>query len=113
MTIEEIEDLAFCKAPMPDLDSQADILAFQSFRSLYDFAARVSMSPEQGKREKAQIVHAHRISKALEELQNSTNRMWKRIEITAAEYCKNPCVETADRLYTAIYGAKRKKESSA
>lgn len=112
MTIDELEDLAIQKAPMPELDSQADILAYLSFRSLYDFAARAGMAPEQGTREKAQIVDAHRINKALEELQDSTNRMWKRVEIAAAEYCKKPCVETADRFYAAIYGARRKGSSS-
>lgn len=108
MAIDELEDLAIAKIPMPDLDSQADILAYLSFRNLYDFAARVGMAREQGAREKAQIVDAYRINKALEELQDRTNRMWKRVEIAAAEYCKNPCVETADKFYTAIYGARRK-----
>lgn len=112
MSIEELEDLAFRKEPMPDTHSQAEILAYLSFRSLYDFARRVQMPPEQGKREKAQIVEAFKVNKFLEDLQEDTNRMWKRIELAAAAYCKAPSVETADGLYRAIYRASRKKEDT-
>jgi hypothetical protein len=109
MSIEELEDLAFRGEPMPDLRSQADMLAFLSFRNLYDFAKRVQMPPEQGKREKAQIAEAHKINKFLENLQEDTNLMWKRIEIAAAAYCKVPSIKTADELYKAIYRAERKR----
>lgn len=109
MTPEELEDLAYQGAPMPDLRSQADVLLFQAFRNLYDFAKRVGMSPEQGKREKSQIVEAHRINKALEDMQESTNNMWARIERAAAEYAKSPSVETADLFYKAVFRAERKK----
>lgn len=110
MTPEELEDLAYKGAPMPDLKSQADVLLFQAFRNLYDFAKRVGMSPEQGKREKSQIVEAHRINKFLEDLQEDTNQLWKRIEISAADYRKNPSVETADVLLKAVFMTERKKE---
>lgn len=109
MTPEELEDLAYQGAPMPDLRSQADALLFQAFRNLYDFAKRVGMSPEQGKREKSQIVEAHRINKFLEELNEDTQQLWKRIEIAASNYRKAPSVELADKLIEAIYGAKRKE----
>ena len=109
MTIVELEDLAYHRLPMPEeTRSQADILAYLSFRSLYDFAARVQMAPEQGKREKAQIVESHKISKFLEGIQEDTQQMWKRIELAAAAYAKSPSVETGDKLYEAIYRAKRK-----
>lgn len=108
MTLEQLEDLAYRGAPMPDLRSQADVLAFLSFRSLYDFAKRVGMAPEQGRREKAQIVEAHKINKFLEEMQEETDRMWKRIEIAASEYRKAPSVEKADDLLRAIYKTERK-----
>lgn len=108
MTLEQLEDLAYRGAPMPDLRSQADVLAFLSFRSLYDFAKRVGMAPEQGRREKAQIVEAHKINKFLEEMQEETDQMWKRIELAAAEYRKAPSVEKADDLLRAIYRTERK-----
>lgn len=109
MTPEELEDLAYQGAPMPDLRSQADVLLFQAFRNLYDFAKRVGMSPEQGKREKSQIVEAWRINKFLEDLQESTNQMWRKLEIVAAEYRKTPSVETADEVMKVIYRTDRKK----
>ena len=109
MTIEELEDLAFRGEPMPDLRSQADQLAYLSFRSLYEFARRVGMAPEQGKREKAQIVRAHEINKFLEDMQEDTNQMWKRIEMAAAAFCKNQTIENANALYKAIYRAERKE----
>lgn len=108
MTPEELEDLAFRGDPMPDLRSQAQVLLFQAFRNLYDFAKRVQMHPDQGKLEKARILEAYRINKFLEEMQEDTNKMWKEIEITSANYAKAPSVENADKLYEAIYRVKRK-----
>lgn len=109
MSVEELEDLAIRGGPMPDLQSQAQVLLFLSFRDLYDFARRSGMSPEQGKREKAQILSAYKINKFLEELQESTNEMWKRIEIAASDYRKAPSVELADKLLEAMYSVKRKE----
>lgn len=109
MSTEALEDLAFKGAPMPDLRSQAQVLLFQSFRNLYDFARRSGMSPEQGKREKAQILDAYKINKFLEEMQESTNAMWKNIEIAASNYRKAPSVELADKLLEAIYSVQRKE----
>ena len=109
MTPDELEDLAIQRAPMPELRSQADVLLFQAFRNLYEFAGRVGMSPEQGKREKAEILNAYHINKTLEDMQEATNKMWARIERAAAEYAKNPSVETADLFYKAVFRAERKK----
>ena len=109
MSVEELEDLAFRGGPMPELNSLAQALLFQSFRDLYDFARRSGMSPEQGKREKAQILAAYKTNKFLEDLQEDTCQMWKRIEIAASEYRKSPSVELADKLLEAIYTVKRKE----
>lgn len=108
MTPEELEQLAFQGAPMPDLRSQAQVLLFLSFRNLYDFAKRVHMKKEQGKREKSQIIEAYRINKFLEEMQEDTNEMWQQIEEAAAAYRKAPSIENADRLLKAIYRTERK-----
>ena len=110
MTIAEIEDLAYQRIPMPDSNrSLADILAYQSFRNLYEFAGRVGMSPEQGKREKAQILHAHRLHKFNETMWEETNGMWKDIELAACEYRKNPSVSAADKIMKALYDVERIK----
>ena len=109
MTVEELEDLAFHKAPMPDLKSQAQCKLFLCFRNLYDFAARTQMTPEQGRREKQQILDAYRIDKFLEEMQEETNDMWKKIEIAVSKYNKEPSVENADEILKALYGPVKRK----
>lgn len=108
MDIDQLEDIAFAGGPMPPLRSQAQYVLFQAFRNLYDYAKRSQMPPEQGRREKAQIMENYRINLFLEEQQEQTNQMWKAIEQTSANYAKNPSVETADELYEAIYRVKRK-----
>lgn len=108
MTPAELEDLAFRGEPMPDLRSLAQVLLFQSFRNLYDYAKRTQMAKEQGRREKHEIMRAFQTNKFLEDMQEETNQMWKRIELAAAGYAKAPSVESADKLYEAIYRVKRK-----
>lgn len=108
MTPEELEDLAFRKMPMPDLRSQSQCLLFQAFRHLYAYAEMVKMAPEQGRREKVEILKAYQVNKMLEEMQEQTNEMWKRIELAASEYRRAPSVEKADKLLKAIYRTKRK-----
>lgn len=108
MSPEELEDLAYRRQPMPNLHSQAEVLLFLSFRSLYDFASRTGMPVEQGKREKAQILEAFRINKFLEELQESTNGMWKALEFAAADYNKEPSVDNADRIMKILFKTGRK-----
>lgn len=107
-TAEELEDLAYKQEPMPDLRSQAQVLLFQSFRGLYQYATMAGMSRELGRAEKAKILEAYRINKFLEDMQERTNRMWKRIEAASSEYRKSPSVEAADKLVEAIYGVERK-----
>lgn len=108
MDVDELEDIAFHGGPMPDLRSQAQCVLFQAFRNLYDYAKRVKMPPEQGSREKQEILQAYKVNRFLEDMENKTNDMWKRIELAAAAYAKAPSVETADKLYEAIYRVKRK-----
>lgn len=109
MTIAEIEKLAFYGTPMPDTHSLADMNAYHAFRNLYDYAKRVQMSQEQGKREKAQIVDAHRINKSNEELFDQNVEIWNRISAAVVEYTNAPSIEAADKLLEIMYGVKRKK----
>lgn len=112
MTIDEIEDLAIAGKPMPDdLENMSQINLFQAFRNLYSFAARVGMPREQGAREKAEIIKTYKIGELNEKLLESTNKMWKAVEIASAAYCANPCVETADAFYSAVYGGAKRRTS--
>ena len=108
MDLDQLEDIAYNGGPMPDLRSQAQCVLFLALRNLYDYAKRVQMSPEQGRREKSEILQDYKTNRFLEEVEEETIQMWKKIEIAAAEYAKAPSVENADRLYEAIYRAKRK-----
>ena len=108
MDVDQLEDIAYNGGQMPDLRSQAQCVLFQAFRNLYDYAKRVQMPPEQGRREKHEIMQAYKINRFLEEVEESNVQMWKRIEIAAANYAKSPSVENADKLYEAIYRAKLK-----
>ena len=65
------------------------------------------MSQDLGRSEKAKILEAYRINKFLEDLQDRTNQMWKRIEFASTEYRKHPSVETADKLLLALDGIGR------
>lgn len=110
---EQVEDLAYnCAlngAPRPEFDKSSELLLFLSFRNLYEFAFRTQMKPDQGKKEKAQIRWLYEAFKNLEELQESTNSMWKRIELAVSDYNKSPSIEKADKIIEAMYGAKRRK----
>lgn len=110
MDIDELEDMAYRGAPMPEFQSLAQLLLFQCFRNLYRFAASSNITKEQGTREKQQILDAYRVNIFLEELHDSTQQMWKRIEAAAMEYRKNPSIDAADKLLEAIYGVGRKVE---
>lgn len=108
MDIRLLEDIAFEGGQMPDLRSQAQCVLFLAFRNLYDYAERVQMPPEQGRREKSEILQAYKINRLLEEVEESTVQMWKRIEIAVSEYNKAPSIETADNIVKAIYRTERK-----
>ena len=111
MDIDQLEDIAFNGGPMPDLRSQAQCVLFQAFRNLYSYAKQVNMPPAQGRREKNEILKAYEINRFLEDMQEKDIQTRKRVELAAAEYAKNPSVETADKFYEAFYRVKRKKAS--
>ena len=110
MTPEELEDLAFQGKPMPEVDSQADELLYLCFRNLYAYAKKVQMPPEQGKKEKMQILEKYRMAKFGESVLAQNIEICKRLETAAAAYVYNPCVETADKMYEAFYGIKRNEK---
>lgn len=110
MNPDELEDLAFSGAPMPEcVKTAGDVYLFLSFRALYDFAKRVRMTPEQGRKEKAQILETFRKLSMEERLREDTVALWKRIEEAASRYNKDPSVEHADQLILAIYRTPRKE----
>lgn len=112
MDIDELEDLAFRGAPVPDLNSLAQINLFQAFRNLYRFAASSGLTQEQGRKEKQEILDAYRVSLFWEQLYENTGDLWARIEKAATAYQKTPSIQTADDLIEAIYQTKRKVDEN-
>lgn len=106
MTVEQIEDIAYRGEPMPDLRSMAEVMLFQSFRGLYDFARRSQMPPSQGKKEKQQILDTYRVYRFWEEFQEDTIGMWKDLQAATEDYRKGPSIEKANRLLEILYGTK-------
>ena len=102
MDENQLEDIAFNGGQMPKLRSQAQCVLFQAFRNLYDYARRVQMPLEQGKQEKQQILHAYKINRFLEEVEESNVQAQVNILKAAEEYAKSPSRENADKLYEAV-----------
>lgn len=102
-TLDQLEDMAIRQDPVPELNSQAQILLYQSLRNLYWYARQSGITREQGRLEKQRILDSYRINKFLEELNEDTQTMWKRIEQAACAYRMAPSVELADKLMKALY----------
>ena len=107
-TVDTLEDMAIRQEPVPEMRSQAKILLYQSFRNLYWYARQYGLSQEQGKQEKQRILDSYRMNKFLEELNESTSAMWKRIEQASCDYRKAPSLEGANKLLEALYNVKQK-----
>ena len=112
-TVGALEDMAIRQEPVPELKSQAKILLYQSLRNLYWYARQFGLTQEQGKQEKQRILDSYRMNKFLEEINESTSDMWKRIEAASTIYRQAPSVEKADALLEAIYQVKRKLPKEA
>lgn len=104
----EYERKAMNGEEMPADLGWPDQVLFLSLRMLYEQYKKGIVSRDAASREKRELVNSYRIHKALNDLQEDTNNMWRKIEIASDAYAKNPSVETADMLYEAIYRAKRK-----
>ena len=102
-----LEDLAFRRQEMPQGLNFAEQLLFLRFRFLYAYAAMTQMDPEQGKREKQEILVAYIGDLANHQLYMGCSDMWKRVEAAASEIRKNPEVyniPVVRQLMAAIYG---------
>lgn len=102
-----LEDLAFRRQEMPQGLNFAEQLLFLRFRFLYAYAAMTQMDPEQGKREKQEILVTYIGDLANHQLYLGCNDMWKRVEAAASEIRKNPeiyNIPVVRQLMAAIYG---------
>lgn len=108
-----LEDLAFRRQEMPQGLNFAEQLLFLRFRFLYAYAATVQMDPEQGKREKQEILVAYLGDLANHQLYMGCSDMWKRAEAAANAIRKDPELYNNDKvraLMVAIYGDVDRKD---
>ena len=110
---EELEDLAFHGAELPKGLPFPQVLLFLKFRYLYQYAKLAQMPPEQGKREKQEILNAYVLDRVNDMLYRNCVELWKNVEDSStvirkdAELMQNKKVRA---LLTAIYGADTYKE---
>lgn len=110
-----LEDLAFRRQEMPSGLNFAEQLLFLRFRFLYAYAAMVQMDPEQGKREKQEILVAYIGDLVSQRLFQSCNDMYIRTEAAAAEIRKDPATYNNPKvraLIEAICGIADRKETA-
>ena len=104
---EELEDLAFHGAELPKGLPFPQELLFLKFRYLYQYAKLAQMPPEQGKREKQEILNAYVIDKANDALYRQCTKLWKNVEAAATAVRKDADLmqnENIRALLKAIYG---------
>ena len=104
---EELEDLAFHGAELPKGLPFPQELIFLKFRYLYQYAKLARMPPEQGKREKQEILNAYVIDKANDTLYRQCTKLWKNVEAAATAVRKDSDLmqnENIRALLKAIYG---------
>ena len=97
------ERAAYLRQPMPDGLCLSEQKAFLALRFLYAEFDRGVISKEQAALEKQKLLarmnHELKIDKQNEKIAH----LWKRIEIPASEYAKNPTRKIADAFYAAVY----------
>lgn len=106
-TMDEIEDMAIEGRELPQGMNYADTLLFLMYRSLYEHAAIVQMDQDQGKREKARILAAHKRYMLDQEIEHHTSQLWLGIEQAASRYNKaqtvGEAIQAADSMMLALY----------
>jgi hypothetical protein len=98
------ERAAYLRQPMPDGLCLSEQKAFLSLRFLYAEFARGVISKEQAALEKQKVIRQLEHEIKIDKLNEKISQLWKRIEIPASEYAKNPTRKTADAFHAAVYG---------
>ena len=97
------ERAAFLREPMPDGLCLSEQKAFLALRFLYAEFDRGVISKEQAALEKQKVIRRLEYELNIDKLNAQIAQLWKRIEIPALEYAKNPTRETADAFHAAVY----------
>ena len=89
---------------MPDGLLLSEQKVFIALRSLYAAYRRGEIERERASREKQMLIRQMEHEIKVDELNEKISHLWKRIEIPALEYAKNPTRKIADAFYAAVYG---------
>ncbi len=111
--LERLEDLAFNGAELPKGLRFPEQLLFLRLRCLYAYARQIQMDPEQGKREKQEIVTEYLGHLSQQILYMGCAELWKSCEAAASEIRKDPDVYKLPKvraLMVAIYGDVDRKD---
>lgn len=111
--LEQLEDLAFNGAELPKGLRFPEQLLFLRLRCLYAYARQIQMDPEQGKREKQEIVTEYLGNLANHILYMGNAERWKNCELAASEIRKDPELYNNPKvraLMESLYGKADRKE---
>ena len=97
---------------MPDGLSFPEKFLFQSLRCLYKTAMTSEMDPEQGKKEKEQILAEFEKMRTKEIEIEKRELRWKEIEASSHRFVEEKSYDAALDFYKAVYGGVGLKDES-
>ena len=90
--------------PLPSKLDIADSCLYMALEYLYAMHKKGLISRKDASEEKKRIVYNWTTDKSkIEFLNRDSDALKSKIGTASDEYKKNPCIETADRLYAAFY----------
>ena len=113
--VQWLEDLAYKGEAMPEGLRVPEQLLFLRLRYLYAYARLIQMDPEQGRREKHEILRAYELHAAGDALISSTSDRYSRAEAAASAIRKDAALyqdKKVRALLTALYGDVDRKEGT-
>ena len=100
----EFEKQAMRGEPCPKRLDVADTCAYIAIKNLYAMYRKGLIARKDASEEKKRIVYNWTTDKSkIEFLNRDSDALKSKIGTASDEYKKNPCIETADRLYAAFY----------
>ena len=90
--------------PLPPKLDIADSCLYMALKCLYAMHKKGLITRKDASEEKKRIVYNWTTDKSkIDFLNRGSDALKNKIGIASDEYKKNPCIETADRLYAAFY----------
>lgn len=110
----EISQLAVNKQPLSNDSEMSDWLLYYRLRDIYQEHSAGLISFDEGAERKIQAVKQYERDDEHFDTANKIiawhGKWWAEIELAAKAYTDNPCVETADAFFNAVYHTKRKRD---